>query len=130
MTLDPPFPPPTHAPVWAGDLYDWLLLVQDQVDQHSATLSRNSASLNQLKGKLVTQQDEIDAVVAQEQAAEQRVTALISGLQGATTDLRAQVASLEAQVADLQAQGTPVTLDFAGLHAVADQLDAIAPPTP
>ena len=125
MTLDLIFPPPPpSAPTWARDLYEWLLLVQDQIDVHSAMLSRNGSAITQLRGKLVSQQDEIDQITAQLQAADARIDALIASQQSLADDLRAQLADVQAQLANAN-----VPLDLSGLHAIADQLDADAPAT-
>lgn len=117
MTLDAPFTLPHDAPAWARQLYGWLATVQVQVDQHSVQISRQNAAIALLSEEVMSQQDELDQVVAQEQAADQRITAL-------ATDLRTQVANLQAQI-----DAGATTLDFSGLHAVADALDAVAPPT-
>lgn len=123
MSLDPPFTLPPGVPAWAHELYDWVSLVQDQVDEHAAQISRNAALVKQLREKIVAQQDELDQVVAQLQAADARIDALIASQAAVAADLRTQIADLQAQLA----AGT--SLDFTGLHAIADALDADAPPT-
>ena len=122
MSFDPPFPLPPGVPSWARDFYDWLALVQDQIDQHSATLGRNGSAITQLRGKVVSQQDELDQITAQLTAADGRIDALIASQAQLAADLRAQIADLEAQLASAN-----VPLDLSGLHAIADQLDADAP---
>ena len=107
MSLDPPFDPPPGLPAWAVDLYDWLSLVQDQVDSHSAILSRNSATLNQLGRKLMATQADIDAVVTE--------------LNAAADEINAKIADLEAQAAAGQ------QIDLGPLKAAADRLRDVVP---
>lgn len=110
MSLDPPFTPPPGIPTWAVDLYEWLGLVQDQVDSHSATLSRNSASLNQLRRDLMATQADIDAVVTE--------------LNAAADEINAKIADLEFQVAAGQ------QIDLGPLKAAADRLRDVVPDAP
>ena len=109
-SLDPPFDLPGDAPALARQLYDWLALVQDQVDSHSAMLSRNSSTLNQLGRKLMATQSDIDAVVTELNAAADEITARID--------------ELETAVANGQ------QIDLSGLKAAADRLRDVVPDAP
>lgn len=110
MSLDPPFGLPPGTPTWAQQLYDWLTLVQDQVDTHSATLSRNSASINQLGRRLMTTQADVDAIVTE--------------LNDAAEEILAKISDMETQVA----AGQPV--DLTALKAAADRLRDVVPDAP
>jgi len=107
MSLDPPFEPPPAIPGWAQDLYDWMALVQDQVDTHSAQIARNTAVVNQLKGKLMATQADVDAIVTE--------------LNAATDEILAKIAELEAREPQL---------DLSALKASADRLRDVVPDAP
>jgi len=109
-SLDPPFDLPGDAPALARQLYDWLALVQDQVDSHSAMLSRNGSTLNQLGRKLMATQADIDAVVTE--------------LNDAADEINARIGELETAVANGQ------QIYLSGLKAAADRLRDVVPDAP
>jgi hypothetical protein len=110
MPLDAPFTLPHDAPAWARQLYGWLATVQVQVDQHSASISRQNAAQVLIKEEVMANQADIDAVVTE--------------LNDAAQEINTRIGELETQVANGQ------QVDLTALKAAADRLRDVVPDAP
>ena len=97
-----------HMPDWGHILWRRYWEMSAQVDRHAS-------QIHHLKEKLMSVQDDLDALTA-------RVNTDNTNISNALADLKTQVADLQAQV---DAGGT--VADLSGLTAAVDALDAVVP---